>query len=158
MRLRAGLVLCLLAALGCSQGAPAARGGPVANHLRVAVGFRTYHVPTEMGLLTSIVQIASDEYVVGDPGALYRVVRSGSGYVVTRLSKPNVPTWNPQGLAYRDGLVYVANGAGRDVLVLRMVEDSLDLVRRITDPGMASPQDLAVEADGSVVVTDQIGS
>jgi hypothetical protein len=154
-RLPIGLAVCLLAA--CSVGCSSARPPTVVDHLPVDPGFHTYHVPSSVGLLSSIVDIGDGRYLVCDPANVYRVIKGPGGYVVSRLTKPSVSTWSPVGLAYRDGVLYVANGVGRDVLELRIAGDALSLLRRITSPDLRDAENVVAEPDGSVAVTDQVG-
>jgi hypothetical protein len=149
----AGLGVLWLA--GCAVDGSAPRSPVVLDHLPVASGFRSYHVPSAVGLMSSIVDIGGGQYLVGDTANVYRVVRSSTGYALTRLARPSVRTWNPVGLAYRDGVLYVADGAGRDVLELGIAGDTLTLMRRITNDAMQDAENVAAQPDGSVVVTDQ---
>jgi hypothetical protein len=122
----------------------------------VATTFHTYHVPSGAGLLSSIVDVGGGEYIACDPSNVYLLVRNSNGYTIRTLAKPSVPRWNPVGLAYRDGLLYVANGSGRDVLTLRLSGSALSVVGRITNPGLRDAENVVSEPNGSIAVTDQV--
>jgi hypothetical protein len=156
--LRRGLAAFVLGVAACSPGTSGSQPPTVLDHLPVASSFRTYHAPSGVGLLSSIVQVDSGVFLASDPSNVYRVVQSSAGYAVSRLAKPTVPAWNPLGLAYRDGIVYVANGVGRDVLALRLTGSSLTLLRRITNPAMRDAENVVAQPDGTVVVADQAGN
>jgi NHL repeat len=148
---------CILVGAACS---PAQRAGQAATpfaHLQVAPTMRSYHVPSQIGLVTSIAQDALGRTLLCDHSRLYVVARTATGYSVAEVPRPVVPAWQPTGLAYQNGLLYVADGPARDVLVLRLTGTRLDLVRRITSQLLGSPQSVAVESDGSMVVADQGG-
>jgi hypothetical protein len=149
------LAACCLAACACSSGAAKAPANAL-DHLAVAATFRTYHVPSNAGLLSSIVEVGGGQYIACDPSNVYLLVRNSSGYTIRTLAKPSVPRWNPVGLAYRDGLLYVANGAGRDVLTLRLNGNALGLVGRITNRGLMDAESVVSEPNGSIAVSDQV--
>ena len=148
-----GLVACALVAAACSSSAPPPPPA-VVRHLSVSASFHSYHL-TSVGLLSSIVDVGGGQYLVCDPSNVYRLTRAATGYTITRLARPTVPVWNPLGLAYRDGVLYVANGSGRDVLELRVDGNALSLLRRIANPVMREARGVVAESDGSVEVTDQ---
>lgn len=156
VRVRLGLVVWVLAAAACSASVPN-RPPAVVDHLQVSASFHSYRVPNSVGLLTSIADVGGGQYLVCDPGNVYRVARATGGYTVTRLTRPTVPAWNPIGLAYRNSVVYVANGSGRDVLELRMDGNDLFLLRRITNPVMRDARSVVAEQDGSIEVADEGG-
>ena len=153
---RAGLAICLLAAAACGTNSQA-RPPAVVDHLQVSPQFRSYHVPGLVGLMSSLVDAGGGVYLVCDPTNVYRFVRGAGGYSVSRLTRPSVPAWNPIGLAYRDGVLYVANGNGRDVLALREEGTTLTLLRRITNTTMHDAHSVVAEADGSIEVADEGG-
>jgi len=148
--------LLLAAACAACSGGPAKPPPPPFRHLQVASAFHTYHLPNGPGLVTSIAQDDAGEVIVADGGHVYALGRAGSSYTFTELVPPvGLQPWRPDGLAFRDGLLYVANGAGHDVIVLRPAATTLGLVRRIALPGtMVRPENVAVDSDGSVVVAD----
>jgi hypothetical protein len=151
------LAACLAVVSAC---APASRSGPATppfSHLQVSPAMHSYHVPSAVGLVTSIVRDGLGRTLLCDHAHMYVIARTSTGYSITELPRPPVPAWQPTGLAYRNGLLYVADGPARDVLVLRLTDTRLDLVRRISSREFGSPQSLAVEADGSLVVADQKG-
>jgi DNA-binding beta-propeller fold protein YncE len=149
------LAACCLAASACSSAAPKTPGNPL-DHLAVATTFHTYHVPSSAGLLSSIVDVGGGQYIACDPSNIYLLARNSNGYTIKTLGKPSVPKWNPVGLAYRDGLLYVANGSGRDVLTLRLNGTSLSVVGRITNPDLRDAENVVSEPNGSIAVTDQV--
>ena len=144
---------CLVAA--CSSGAAKTSGNPLA-HLAVATTYHTYHVPSAAGLLSSIVEVGGGQYIACDPSNIYLLVRNSDGYTIKALGKPSVPRLNPVGLAYRDGLLYVANGSGRDILTLRLNGNALALVGRITNSSLRDAESVVSEPNGSIAVTDQV--
>jgi hypothetical protein len=149
------LAACCLAASACSSGAAKPSGSPL-SHLSVAATFHTYHVPSGVGLLSSIVDVGGGQYIACDPSSVYLLVRNANGYTIRALAKPSVPRWSPVGLDYRDGLLYVANGSGRDVLTLRLNGNALAVVGRITNPGLRDAEGVVSEPNGSIAVTDQV--
>src|SRR5205085_11264806 len=74
------------------------------------------------------------------------------------LTRPAVARWNPVGVAYAGGLVFVANGSGGDIVVARIAGGALELVRRITNPGLQDPQSVAAGGDGSLAAVDERGN
>lgn len=126
-------------------------------HLQVSASFHSYHLPNSVGLLSSIVEVSAGQYLVADPGNVYRLARDTAGYTITRLTRPAVSAWNPVGLAYRDGVVYVANGNGRDVVTARMDGNVLTFLGRFTNAGMRDPRNVVAEPDGSIEVADESG-
>jgi len=152
--LKVGLVVAWLGMMAC-QGSSSSQGPSVLAHLPVAGTLRTYHTPSPVGLVSSIVQADGGSLLLCDSSNVYRVLRTASGYSVVRLTRPSGVAWNPGGLAFRDGVVYVANGrTGRDVLALRMAGDALTLLRRITNPAMQDPESVVAQRDGTLVVAD----
>jgi hypothetical protein len=151
-----GLLAGVLTIAGCT-GSSAAGPQDVASsagHLQVLPDVRSYHVRSVVGLPSSIVQVAADQFLVSDLVDVYRLSRTSGGYAVDRLARPAVNAWSPSGLAFHDGQLYIANGDSRDVLVVRLVDDRMDLVRRIAGAAAGTAQSVAVGADGSVAVTD----
>jgi hypothetical protein len=141
----------LLSACGSSSQAPPE---PLFNHLQVAPTFHTSHPTQGVGIAVSIVEVGPGDYLLCDYGNIYRLTRVGDSYVAGKLAGPVGVPWSPTGLAYHDGLVFVANGSRHDVLLLRLSTNRLDLVGRITNPAMVTPQNLAVGSDGTIVVAD----
>lgn len=158
-RLWVGWCACLLLGAAC---APAQQGqgssGQTFGHLQVAATMHTYRVTYPIGQITSLVLDDLGRIVLSDHVRLFVLTRAGAGYSIAELTRPSVPVWQPTGLAYHGGLLYVANGPGHDVLVLRLTDTILALVRRFTSPLLASPQSIGVEQDGSMIVADQGGS
>jgi hypothetical protein len=155
---RGALSVCLLVASACVSRPPAAATPPPFDHLHVASTFHTYRSPVATGLPTSVVQDDGGRYLLCDHANVYLLTLTSAGLDAVLLGRPQVPVWLPTGLAYRAGLLYVANDRGRDVLVLRPAEAGLSLVRRITNLGMVQPRNVVAEQDGSVVVADQDGA
>ncbi|HKF77740.1 MAG TPA: hypothetical protein VKF59_16490 [Candidatus Dormibacteraeota bacterium] len=153
----AGIAAAAVLAAACSgQTVPGQPPPPFAS-LTVAPTMHSYHVPGVIGLPVSIVQV-DDGYLLCDYVALYHLVRTSSGYTIKTLGPPAVPVWAPTGLAYRDGVLVVANYLGHDVLKLRLRGDTLTLVQRITDPSLQEPENVVTEADGSVLAADYQGN
>lgn len=151
----------LLAVTGCSNPPKPAPSGPAGiAHLNVAAGFHSFHPSSAAADVESIVQVDANQYLLCDYFDVFRVTRDTRGYSVTRLNRPPASVWSPAGLAYRDGLLYIADNLGHDVLVVRPEGDNLVLVRRIArqgGPDMRTPRNVVAEADGSVVVADYDG-
>jgi hypothetical protein len=151
------LLVCLVT---CGLLFGACGGGSTGNqapqdHLAIASTFHTYHLPGQVNLMSGITEAAPGQYLVCDPGNVFSLVRNGNSYSITRLTKPAAPSWNPVGLAYSNGQLYVANGAGKDVLEVRLTGNALTLVRRFTDASMHDAEAVVVSSDGEVTVTDQ---
>jgi hypothetical protein len=86
----------------------------------------------------------------------YKIVQEvdlRSGATKTLTPDARVAVWEPTGVCAREreGLVFVANYNGHDVLEMRRVKDCLELVRHYTHPEMRSPENVAVSADGLLV-------
>jgi hypothetical protein len=78
-------------------------------------------------------------------------LHAGTTTTLTPAEPPTV--WQPTGVCacLAEGLVFVANYNGHDVLEMRRVQDRLVLVRRYTDSEMRSPENVALSADGQLV-------
>jgi DNA-binding beta-propeller fold protein YncE len=78
------------------------------------------------------------------------------------LPKPSqVETWNPTGVQYNSNtdLLYVANYSGRNVLVLRLADNQLELEVEITHTDLRSPEGIAVTESGdAIAVADYDGN
>jgi hypothetical protein len=157
-RARVALGVGLLLASACVSKPTAPAAPPPFDHLRVASTFHTYRSPVATGLPTSVVQDEGGRYLLCDHANVYLLTLTSAGLDAVLLARPQVPVWLPTGLAYRAGLLYVANDRGHDVLVLRRTDAGLSLVRRITSPRMVQPRNVAAEQDGSVAVADQDGA
>jgi hypothetical protein len=94
---------------------------------------------------TSIVQIPDSRFVFADyrnlylwrPGDLPRPIE------VSLSDNESLNTvWNPTGIHYDDGDLYVANYQGRNILVGRLSADgaSFRITRQITHPDLVSPE------------------
>jgi hypothetical protein len=67
-------------------------------------------------------------------------------------------SWHPSGLCVRDELIFIANDAGHDVLVMGRSGNMLMVVQRIVHEGMQSPANVALSADGQLLaVADHDG-
>jgi hypothetical protein len=141
----------LLSACGNSS---QAQPEPLFTHFQVAPTFHTSHPTQGVGIAVSMVEVGPGDYLLCDYGNIYRLTRVGVSYVAGQLAGPVGVPWSPTGLAYHDGLVFVANGGRHDVLLLRLSTNRLDLVGRFTNPAMVTPQNLAVGSDGTIVVAD----
>jgi hypothetical protein len=159
-----GVLIAVMVVAGCSNQRPAAPApaGPAGiSHLNVAAAFRSFHVPSTPTAVESIVQVDPNQYLMCDYFDVYRLTRGAGGYTMTILSRPPATAWSPAGLAYRDGLLYVADNLGHDVLVVRVAGDNLVPVRRVArqdGKSMGTPRHVVAEADGSVVVADYNGN
>jgi hypothetical protein len=83
------------------------------------------------------------------------------GTVHTLWPTPAPRVWQPTGLCVRptEGLIYVANYTGHDVLVYRRQQDGLHFVDRWAPAGMQSPENVACSPDGRwVAVADYDGN
>jgi hypothetical protein len=154
-RLWLGCCASLLLAGACSQAQPSTTA-PAFGHLQIADTMHTYHTPFHMGQVTSMAQDEFGRLLLVDHANLYVMYSAGANYIVYEVNRPAVPVWQPTGIAYVNGLLYVANGPGRDILVFRL--STMELLLRITNPTMISPQAVVVEPpEGSMVVADQGG-
>jgi hypothetical protein len=149
-----GLAAGIVGLVACGGSAAPSPDASRFGHLPVAATFRTNHAPSMAGAPIAVVRLGQSSYLACDYSNVYRVATTSSGYAVTILAPPPVPVWAPAGLDYRNGSLYVANFNGEDVLQLRLVGDRLDLVRRITIPGMLQPKRVHVNPDGSMLVAD----
>jgi hypothetical protein len=64
---------------------------------------------------------------------------------------PELPAWHPTGVCFRDGLIFIANYTGHDLLVMQRSGDRLTLVQRIVHDGMQSPENVALSANGQLI-------
>jgi hypothetical protein len=137
---------------------PTPRPSAPYQHLHVSPSAHSYHPHSSVGLPVSVAQIDTDQFLLADTVDVFRLSRTATAYTLSKLSRPTVTIWNPTGLAYRAGVVYVANNRGGDLLELRLQGDALNLVQRVTSPALRAPQNLVVQADGSLVAADTDGS
>jgi hypothetical protein len=105
----------------------------------------------------SIAQIDAEHFLLADTADVFLLSHSATAYSVTKLLPPPVTTWNPTGLAYREGVLYVANNRGANILKLGINGDALALEQQITSPTLRTPQSLVVEHDGGLGVADTDG-
>jgi hypothetical protein len=157
-----GVLIGAMVAAGCSGSrAPTPPGPNLAAHLSITPTFHTDHVSSTAQQVQSIVQVDANEYLMCDYFDVFRLARDAAGgFTVTTLTRPPASVWSPAGLYYRDGLLYIADNLGHDVLVVRESGNDLVLVRRVArqnGPAMKTPRNLVAETDGSVVVTDYGG-
>jgi DNA-binding beta-propeller fold protein YncE len=158
-----GILIGMIAVSGCSGPQPSRPAAPAgSSHLNVAATFRTFHVPSTPQSVESIVQVDPNQYLLCDFYDIYQLARgAGGGYTIKILNRPPATAWSPAGLAYRDGLVYIADNLGHDVLVVRVQGNNLVPVRRVARQdgrSMGTPRHVVAEADGSVVVADYAGN
>lgn len=146
--------MCALAVLNCSGSPPEA---PPFSHLQVAAGARAYHVPSSVDLPLSVVELEDGRWALCDGKQIFVLARQGRGYAISQLAPPKVKIWSPAGLASRNGLLLVANSSGHDLLELELAGDQLSFFKRIADPQMVTPVNLAIDSDGSVVAADPDG-
>jgi hypothetical protein len=157
-----GVLVGAMLTAGCSGSTAPPPSGPVlATHLSMTPTFHTVHVPGTAQQVQSIVQVDANEYLMSDYFDVFRLARSASGgFTIAPLTRPPATVWSPAGLYYRDGLLYIADNLGHDVLVVRESGNDLVLVRRVArqnGPAMKTPRNVVAEADGSVIVADYGG-
>jgi hypothetical protein len=157
------LLVVAVVCAGCSASAartPAPAGPAGISHLSLAQGFHSFQAASPAADVESIVQVDANTYLLCDYYDVFELARGAQGYTVTRMNRPPTSVWSPAGLAYRDGLLYIADNLGHDVLVVHPDGQNLVLVRRIArqgGPDMHTPRNVYAEADGSVVVADYDG-
>lgn len=121
-----------------------------------AVFFSVNAVSAELSSPVSITPYTTDQFLVVDYNNLFLVDATGARTLI-QPSIPDRSKWNPTGIFYRDGLVYIANYPWKNVLVGKLEGGQFVQEREMTAPGLRSPEGVAVDQD-MIAVADYDGS
>lgn len=111
---------------------------------------------TEMRSPVSIAPYGNDKFLVVDYNNLYQVDAQG-GRKLIEPSLPDNKRWNPTGVFFRKGLVYIANYNWNNVLIGTIQEGRFVQEQTLTVPGLISPEGVAVD-DDLIAVANYDGS